>query len=239
MEFANRDKYCIQDLIRIVKHLRSPEGCPWDRAQTHSSIRTNLIEEAYEAVEAIDISDSDLLREELGDVLLQIVFHCSIEEEEDNFSFEDVIDGVCRKLISRHPHVFAGETSNTKQEAHETFIKTKLRLRRETPEESVKNVSKILPALMRTQKVQSRAARAGYGVFSTEDAIEETADRLQYLETLIENGKQDDYSQEIGDLLFSVTEIARLIDIDSETALYDSCQRFTDKFFHNILLEKR
>jgi tetrapyrrole methylase family protein/MazG family protein len=246
MELVRNRKYSLNDLLDLVNLLRSPKGCPWDRVQTHSSIRSNLIEEAYDAVEAIDLSDSDMLKEELGDVLLQIAFHCSIEEEEDNFSFADVIDSVCRKIILRHPHVFADSDSSESgrriydlREREKQRDSMKVRSRAETPAEGVKNVSKILPALMRTTKVQGRAARAGYGLFSVEDAVNETFERLHYLETLILDGRQEDYNKEIGDLLFSVTEISRLVNVDAESALYDSCERFKDEFLYKISLENR
>lgn len=247
MELVRKRKYSIQDLLDIVNILRSPKGCPWDRVQTHSSIRSNLIEEAYEAIEAIDLSDSDMLKEELGDILLQLAFHCSIEEEEDNFSFEDVVDQICKKTIIRHPHIFSDLPSEKNSEHKIYEMKSrerihpsiKVRSRSETPAESVKNVSKILPALMRTEKVQGRAARAGYGLFSVEDALNETFERLHYLETLILNGRRDDYEKELGDLLFSITEVSRLINVDAESALYDSCERFKDEFLYKISLENK
>ncbi len=246
MDLVRKRRYSLSDFLELVNLLRSPKGCPWDRVQTHSSIRSNLIEEAYDAVEAIDISDSDMLREELGDILLQIAFHCSIEEEEDNFSFEDVVDEVCRKIILRHPHVFSGTSFRESgrrvydlRDREKQREGMKVRSRAETPAESVKNISKILPALMRTAKVQGRAARAGYGLFSVEDAINETFERLHYLETLILDGRQEDYSKELGDLLFSITEVSRLVNVDAESALYDSCERFKDEFLYKISLENR
>ncbi len=269
MELIRKRKYSLHDFLDLVNLLRSPKGCPWDRVQTHVSLRSNLIEEAYDAVEAIDLSDSDMLKEELGDILLQIALHCSIEEDEDNFSFEDVVDEICRKIILRHPHVFSNNSfkdrdnsrdirdsrdrecgrrdiydirnherprENMREGVRETM---KVCSRAETPAESMKNVSKTLPALMRTTKVQGRAARAGYGLFSVEDAINETFERLHYLENLIIDGRQDDYNKELGDLLFAVTEVSRLVNVDAESALYDSCERFKDEFLYKISLENR
>ena len=246
MDLVRKRRYSIKDLLDIVNILRSPKGCPWDRVQTHSSIRSNLIEESYEAIEAIDLSDSDMLKEELGDILLQLAFHCSIEEENDNFSFEDVVDQICKKTVLRHPHIFSGsypervsEHKVYEMKREKPYTNLNIRSRNETPAESVKNISKILPALMRTEKVQGRAARAGYGLFSVEDALNETFERLHYLETLILNGRRDDYEKELGDLLFSVTEVARLINVDAESALYDSCERFKDEFLYKISLENK
>ena len=246
MELVQKCKYSIKDLLNVVNILRSPKGCPWDRVQTHSSIRLRLIEESYEAIEAIDMSNSDMLREELGDILLQLAFHCSIEEENDNFSFDDIVDQVCRKTILRHPHVFSGMyfEKDSDPKVYEMKIREKpyvmkVRPRNETPAESVKNISRMLPALMRTEKMQAKTAKAGYGFFSVEDALNETFDSLHCLETLILNGRRDDYEKELGDLLFSVTEVARLINVDAESALYDSCERFKDEFLYKISLENK
>ena len=247
MELFHKQKYSLNDLLDLINILRSPEGCPWDRAQTHSSIRSNLIEEAYDAVEAIDLGDSDMLKEELGDILFQIVFHCSMEEDAGNFDFDDVINEVCSKIIMRHPHVFPEHSCFNSPSSKvyeirpkESYFKNfKTKFNEDTPEESVKNVSKILPALMRSIKIQDRAAKAGYGLFSVEDAINEAFERLHYLETLIIEGRQDVYSKELGDLLFSITEVARLIGVDAESALYDSCEKYKNEFLYKILLENR
>lgn len=251
--YNKHNKYSLSDFLYIVRLLRSPRGCQWDRAKTHSSIRANLIEEAYEAVEAIDLGDSDMLKEELGDILLQIAFHCSIEESEDNFSFDDVVDEICKKIITRHPHVFAGMSdleenhrigSSICREARTTSSSGrrnifKVNSRPENPADRVKNVSKILPALMRTVKVQERAAKEGYGLFAVEDAISESFEKLHYLETLILEDRKGNYDKELGDLLFAVTEVSRLMDVDPESSLYDSCERFKNEFLYKISLENR
>ena len=117
MELVHKQKYSLNDLLDLVNILRSPEGCPWDRAQTHSSIRSNLIEKAYDAAEAIDLSDSDMLKEELGNILFQIIFHCSMEEDIGNFDFDDVVNEVFKKIIMRHPHVFSPYGYNPPQAA--------------------------------------------------------------------------------------------------------------------------
>ena len=265
MELVRKRKYTTDDFLRLVDMLRSPKGCPWDKIQTHSNIRPNLIEEAYEIIEAIDLNDSDMLKEELGDMLLQIAFHCSIEEESESFSFEDVVDSICRKIIERHPHIFsstdvypyelskragyerspyeARDRDRIRDRGRDTRRETRenmrLRQKKESPAESVKNVSKILPALMRTTKVQGRAAKAGFGLFSVEDSLNETFERLHHLENLILDGRQEDYTKELGDLLFAVTEVSRLVNVDAESALYDSCERFKDEFLYKISLENK
>lgn len=249
MELVCNPKYTISDLVEIVRILRSPDGCPWDRMQTHSSIRSNLIEEAYEAIESIDLSDDEMLKEKLGDLLLQVVFHCSIEDEESKFGLDDVVDGVCQRMILRHPHVFSNSNYSKDKKGHiynmyefknKNIEKFKFNgLVVDSPEDSLKDISKVLPSLMRTEKVQGRIARSGYGLFSVEDALNECFEKLHCLETLIMEGSRDDYESQLGDLLFSVTEVARLIGIDAESALYDSCERFKDQFLYKISLENR
>ena len=247
MELVHKQKYSLNELLDLVNVLRSPEGCPWDRAQTHASIRANLIEKAYDVAEAIDLSDSNMLREELGEILLQIVLHCSMEEDAGNFDFDDVVNEVCNKIIMRHPHVFSQYSHFNSQSSkiyeirpRETYFKDfRPKFHEDTPAESVKNVSKILPALMRSIKIQDRAAKAGYGLFSVEDAINETFERLHYLETLIIEGRQDIYVRELGDLLFSITQVARLVGVDPESALYDSCEKFKNEFLYKNLLENQ
>ncbi len=243
----SKRKYSLGDFLNIVEILRSYSVRSWDRTETHSSIRSDIIEHAYEVVEAIDLNDPNMLEESLGDVLLQIALHCDIEEKKDNFSFEDVVDEICRKVIVRHPHIFSN--SNFK-ESHKCFSDIRkygnsscefvnVRSNRESPAESVKNISRILPSLMRTTKIQNRAAGSGYGIFSVEDALNETFEKLNYLEKLILKGYQEDYSKELGDLLFSITEVSRLINVDAESALYDSCERFKNEFLYKISLENR
>lgn len=164
-------KYTVEDLLDIMKTLRSPGGCPWDREQNHSSIRRNMIEEAYEACEAIDLDDKELLCEELGDVLLQVVFHSRIEEEAGGFRFEDVVDGVCRKLRVRHPHIFGDLKlkTGTSEEVLENWDEIKRRTKKnETAASTLDAVAKSLPALMRTEKLLARAGRAGFELPGTE-----------------------------------------------------------------------
>ena len=248
MEPVQKCKYSVWDFLKLVKLLRASNSFRWDKTHhQHGSIRGNLIEEAYEALEAIDLEDSDMLKEELGDLLLQIAFHCDIEEEEGSFSFEDVVDKICKKIISKYPHVFRDETIrsegskcrvyNIRERERKGLESRRNRNSSATPAEDIKNVSRILPALIRTSKVQERAARSGYGLFSVDDAINETFERLHYLETLILDGRQEYYDKEIGDLLFSVTEISRLVDIDAESALYDACERFKNEFLYKLSLE--
>lgn len=246
----SKRKYSLSDFLEIVDTLKGSNSGLWDRTQSHSNIRSDLIEEAYEVIEAIDLNDAELLRESLGNVLFQIALHCNIEEKRENFSFEDIIDEICRKIIMRYPHIFSGEMFGgnfgySQREKIAEYNRTYgrknscLRAPNESVAESVKNISKILPSLMRAEKVQIRAARAGYGIYSVEDALNQTFEKLNYLEHLILNGHQENYGKELGDLLFSITEVSRLLSVDAESALYDSCERFKNEFLYKISLENK
>lgn len=160
VSYERKDKYDINDLLQIMEILRSEQGCPWDREQTHASMRKDMIEEAYEVCEAIDLDDRDLLKEELGDVLLQVVHHARIEEEQGTFNFQDVCDGICKKLILRHPHVFADTQVSSTGEVLQNWEQIKEESKGQTTKtETLVSVPKTFPALMRAQKVQKRAAK--------------------------------------------------------------------------------
>lgn len=174
MEFKAKEKYSVSDLISIMALLRGEGGCPWDREQDHLTIRKNLIEEAYEVVEAIDAGDPEMLCEELGDLLLQVVFHSRISEEEGDFSIEEVADGICRKLIHRHPHIFSDVVVKDSGEVLENWDAIKKQEKgQKTASDTLHSVPKVLPALMRSQKVQKRAAKTG---FDYPDALSALAD---------------------------------------------------------------
>ncbi|HCC02636.1 MAG TPA: nucleoside triphosphate pyrophosphohydrolase [Ruminococcaceae bacterium] len=163
MNFHFKDRYDLSDLRQIVRILRSPEGCPWDQKQDHHSIRNNFIEETYEAVEALDTENSGLLCEELGDVLFQVVFHAALEEEAGRFTFDDVVDGVAKKMIVRHPHVFGTVKVQSMEDVLQNWDAIKAKTKhRKTGADVLENVSPALPALMRAAKVQKKAQAAGY-----------------------------------------------------------------------------
>lgn len=214
-----------------MKILRSPDGCPWDRVQTHESIRADFIEETYEAIEAIDTKDTALLREELGDVMLQVVFHSTIEEENGGFDINDVCDEVCKKLIIRHPHVFADTIADTPDEVLKNWDIIKMQTKsQKSQSEVLGSVSKALPALMYSQKIQKKAAKVGFDFEKTEDALSKVSEELAELKTAIDNNDAENMSEELGDLLFSVVNVARFIKVDSEKALHDATVKFTDRF---------
>lgn len=231
MDFQYKEAYTISDLLVIMRLLRAPNGCPWDKVQTHQSIRQNFIEETYEAVEAIDKEDYDLMREELGDVLMQVIFHSIMEEEAGRFTFDDVCDEVCKKLIIRHPHVFGNVNAETPDEVLRNWDAIKMQTKSQNKvADSVDDVAKSLPALMRAQKVQKRSAKSGMDFKDAEDAAKKVPEELSELMQAIPAGDKDKLSEELGDLLFSVVNIARFIGVDAEEALTKSTDKFSKRF---------
>ena len=226
-KFRFKDNYDINDLLEIMRILRSPGGCPWDMEQTHLSIRKDFIEEVYEAVEAIDLEDTDLLREELGDVLLQVAFHCQIENEKHSFNFDDICDELCKKLIVRHPHVFGEVTVSDTGEVLKNWDSIKKQTKgQETYADTLESVAKSLPALMRAQKLGKRAMRAGMDFRSAEDAFECIRLETDELAEAMKSGDKQHIEEEFGDLLFSCVNTARHLDIDAEEALTKASEKF-------------
>ena len=231
VDYQQKEHYSIGDLLDIVRLLRGEGGCPWDIEQTHKSIKNDLIEEACEAIEAIDLEDSDLLCEELGDVLLQVVFHSRIEEENNSFCFDDVCDGICKKLIVRHPHVFGGVMVGSADDVLKNWDSIKMETKgQETYTETLESVAKPLPALMRAQKVGKRAAKAGMDFNNVHDAIKCITAEKEELERAIENGDEANIGEELGDLLFSCVNAARHLGVDAELALKASTEKFIRRF---------
>jgi tetrapyrrole methylase family protein/MazG family protein len=227
----SRPHYGIEDLIRIMEVLRSENGCPWDKEQSHQSIRQDLLEECYETVEAIDMDSVPMMREELGDVLLQVVFHCQIEAEQKNFTFDDVCDEVCRKLVIRHPHVFGNVKADTSDEVLKNWDAIKAETKQqETASDTLEGVCKALPALMYAQKLGKRAARAGMDWRSAEDAFQYIRNETDELEEAMRSGDQTRIEDELGDLLFSCVNTARHLHIDAETALQNAAKKFLTRF---------
>ena len=231
MDFEFKERYNVYDLFEIVKTLRSPEGCPWDKVQTHETIRSEFIEEVYEAVEAIDEKDPVHLREELGDVLLQVVFHCVLENEKSSFDLDDVADDVCKKMILRHPHVFGNVSADTPEEVLKNWDKIKMQSKSQSKvSETLDSVSKALPSLMRSDKLIKRAERAGFKNPDAKHNISAIRAKLDALETKIEKDGADGCGGEIGELLFSVSRLSRSLGADCEKSLYDACDGFTKQF---------
>lgn len=241
VDFEFKDRYDIADLRHIIELLRSENGCPWDKVQTHESIRTDLIEETYEVCEGIDKNSPEMLREELGDLLLQIVFHAQIERENGTFDFDDVCNDICQKLVYRHPHVF-GEV---KAEDTDTVLKNWDALKKESKHqesytETLESVPKTFPALLRGEKLCKRASRAGLPV---DDPAECAAAIRSGLDRLEENGfdKVNSQNQQtLGDLLLQICNLDRILKVDGEKALTYASNQFIINFSHaeNSVSEK-
>lgn len=225
------EPYSVADLISIMALLRSEEGCPWDREQTHHSIRKNVIEEAYEVADAIDRDDSAALCEELGDLLMQVVFHSRMSEEEGAFSFDDVVNGICRKLVFRHPHIFGDQQAENAQEVLALWETQKALEKGQTSAaDTLRAVPESFPALMRSQKLLSRAARAGFSHPDATAAFSALKQALCQLEDTVNRQDESAYSEKMGDALFLAVELSRLLGMDAEECLAASCQEFTDRF---------
>ena len=223
-----KDNYTFYDLCEVVRVLRSDVGCPWDREQTHKSIRNDFIEETYEVIEAIDNSDNDLLREELGDVMLQVVFHAVLEEENECFDIDDVSNDICKKLIHRHPHVFGDVKADTTDKVLENWDKIKREEKsRNTVYSSMKSIPPMLPSLMRARKIGSRAAKVGFDFCDADEAFSKIEEETLELKKAL---RSDSAFEELGDLLFSVVNVARHLGINPEEALNYSNNKFMNRF---------
>ena len=229
--FDFKDRYTIDDLIHIMQCLRTPDGCPWDREQTHESIKKNLIEETYEVIEAINKQDKELLLEELGDLLLQIVFHTEMETEQGGFTFDDVCNGVCQKLVERHPHVFGTVQADNAEEALSSWDAVKRNKKgQKKGSEPMLSIPRELPALMRADKVQGKAKKLGFDWPDVSGALDKLEEETAELKEAIASGQQDEISMELGDLLFSAVNVSRFVQCDAEEALTASTDKFIERF---------
>ena len=227
INFTSKPRYVLDDLIRLVHALRAPGGCPWDAAQTHLSIRRNFLEEAYEACEALDCDDEAMLREELGDVLLQVLFHADIEADRGRMTIDDIADAECRKLIFRHPFLFGGERASwdelKKQEKGQ-----------KTTGEAMQGVARSLPATWRAEKIQSKTAKAGFDWDSALSALGKLEEEVRELRAALESGKAADaphgVREEVGDALFIAAKVAQMSGVDPEDALHRACDKFDQHF---------
>jgi len=231
VEFNFKSEYGIDDLLEIMRILRSPEGCPWDREQNHISIKKSLIEETYEVIEAINKEDDHLLCEELGDVLLQVVFHAQMAKERNAFGFDEITDGVCKKLIERHPHVFGDVSVDNSAEVLVNWEQIKSKSKnRKTQTDKMLSVPRELPALMRSTKLQEKAAKVGFDWENADGAFEKIDEEASELKEAYKNGESEHIKEELGDLLFSVVNVSRFLDVDAEEALTFSADKFLNRF---------
>ncbi len=216
-----KERYNFEDLVKVMERLR--RECPWDRKQTHESLKKYLIEEAYEVLDAIDSRDDEKLKEELGDLLLQPVFHAQIAKERGAFDINDVIDALVKKLIERHPHVFGNANP---EDVLENWEKKKTEKR----ESVLEGVPKHLPALMRSQKLQDRASRVGFDFTEISQVFDKIQEEIGELKESIEKNDRENIKHEIGDILTAVVELARFVGVDAEEALQEANERFIRRF---------
>ncbi len=225
--FEFKEKYNIDDLLEIMALLRSENGCPWDKVQTHESIRTDLIEETYEVCEGIDSNSPEMLREELGDLLLQIVFHSQIEREAGNFTFDEVCNDICQKLVYRHPHVFGEVKVSGSDDVLKNWDALKKESKQqETYTDTLKSVPKNFPSLLRAEKVCKRAYRSGMPINDAGKSADRIRDLLDQLDL---SGNEESVSENqriCGEILLNFSNLDRILKIDGEKALTYSTNRF-------------
>ena len=214
INFTSKPRYDLSDLIRLVHVLRAPGGCPWDAAQTHLSIRRNFLEEAYEACEALDCDDAAMIREELGDVLLQVLFHADIETGRGRMTIDDIADAECRKLIFRHPFLFGGEAESWDE------LKQK--------EKGQKTTGEAMAATWRAEKIQKKAAKTGFRWESADEALDKLAEETGELREAVRDHTNID--EELGDVLFAAVRVASTLERDPEQALHAACEKFIRRF---------
>lgn len=223
----------LREFVDIVRALRGPNGCPWDKQQSHRSLRPYVIEEACEVAEAIDSGDPGKLREELGDLLLQVVLHAVIAEESGTFDLDDIARDISAKMIRRHPHVFSDVAVSGADEVLRNWEAIKRAERGDAePQSALAGVPADLPALMRAQKIQAKAARVGFDWPKVEEAMAKIPEELAELTAAYRGGERDTIEEEIGDLLFAVVNVARFLEVDPEGALARTTRKFSARFRH-------
>lgn len=226
-----KDKYTIEDLLAIIRRLREPDGCPWDKIQTHQSIKKSLIEETYEAIDALDFGTDHDFANELGDVLLQVAFHSVLAEERNAFNFDDVLKEVCNKLITRHTHVFGNDHAGSVEESLMNWEKQKKKEKKiNSYTEVLKEVPSYLPALMRAEKIQKKAKGFGFDWDDINDVYRKVNEEINELVEAKEEGNEANIREEYGDLLFAVVNLGRFIGADPETALSNASNKFINRF---------
>ncbi|WP_297436530.1 nucleoside triphosphate pyrophosphohydrolase [uncultured Clostridium sp.] len=234
-------KYDFKDLLDIIDKLRSKEGCPWDMVQTHDSIKRDLLEEAYEVIDAIEKKDLFGLEEELGDILLHVVFHASIGKEDGEFNIDDVISGICKKMIFRHPHVFKDIKLDTASEVLENWDVVKKEEKGfETLTDEMKAVANALPSLVKAKKIQKKAARVGFDFENVGEAMKKVIEELNEIKNVYNSDKRSRIEEEVGDLIFSAVNVGRLLSVDCEEALEKTILKFITRFskIENLAISK-
>jgi len=229
IDFVRKKRYDYHDALEIIRLLRSEDGCPWDKVQTHKSIRRGLLEEAYEAAEAIDLDDPALMQEELGDVLMQVLFHADIEKDAGRFTMDDVCDGMVKKLLFRHPHVFGTAHEDSPESVLVSWDKLKRQEKGQaTITDTLNSVARSLPGLWRAEKLQSKAAKAGFDWPDAGGALDKLDEEVVELRRAVESG--EGVAEELGDVLFAAVKTARFAGVDPEEAIAATCEKFIRRF---------
>lgn len=223
--------YTIQDLLDIMETLRGENGCPWDRVQTHESIKKSMIEECYEAIDALDSGNDDAFANELGDVLLQVVFHSQLAKERGAFDFNRVVNEICTKLIARHTHVFGPEKAGDAEEALSNWEKNKKKEKNlQTYADVLKDVPHYLPALMRSEKIQKKASSAEFDWGAIEPVYDKVYEEIDELKEAEKTGSLEKIEEEYGDLLFAAVNLGRFLKVTPEIALAKASDKFIKRF---------
>ena len=227
VDWEFKEKYDLADFIRIIDVLRSPGGCPWDIKQTHESLKRNAVEEAWEVCDAIDEGSTEHLREELGDLLMQVIFHASIEKEKGGFDLDDVSDEAVKKLVHRHPHVFADTKADTPEEVLANWDAIKRADRgQKSVASAMDGIPKGLPGLMRSEKIQNKAAKLGFDWPNVTGALDKLREEVGELQEGIDANDLENIKEELGDVLFSAVNVARFYKLDSEEIMRAACEKF-------------
>ena len=223
-KFICKPEYDLNDFVALISFLRSENGCPWDRVQTHASIRRNLLEEAYELAETLDLDDKLHMKEELGDVMMQVLFHSDIEADAGVFTINDVADHACKKLVSRHPNLF-GEKTDLDWDAIKRVERGE-----KTVAAEMAAVSHSLPSLWRADKIQKKAAKVGYDWPDVHDALDKIEEEAHELRQGIDAGDKENIIEELGDLIFATVDAARILGVDPEAAVHQACEKAIRRF---------
>ena len=231
VEWEYKEKYGLEDFIRLIDVLRGPGGCPWDIKQTHESLKHNVVEEAWEVVDAINEGSEAHLREELGDLLMQVIFHASISKEHGGFTLDDISDEAVKKLVHRHPHVFGSVKADTPDEVLTTWDAIKRADRgQQSAASAMDGIPRGLPGLMRSEKIQSKAAKYGFDWPDVSGAMDKLREETAELQEGIDAGDIENIKEEIGDALFSVVNVARFYKLDTEECMHAACEKFIRRF---------
>ena len=230
VDWEFKERYGLSDFIRLIDVLRGPGGCPWDIKQTHESLRHNAVEEAWEVCDAIDEGSAAHLREELGDLLMQVIFHASISKEHGGFDLDDISDEACKKLIHRHPHVFGAVKADTPEEVLTNWDAIKRADRGQSVAGAMEGIPRGLPGLMRSEKIQNKAAKIGFDWPDVSGAMDKLREEVGELQEGIDAGDVENIKEELGDVLFSAVNVARFFKLDSEELMHAACGKFLRRF---------